>query len=349
VQAEVRSPLIMTPDRSQGRRTDPADGTTEAGAERWRELEVRHLEALRTVARRGSFHAAAADLGYTQSAVSQQIAALERIVGASLFDRPGGRRPIALTQAGELLLRHADAMLARVRAAQADVDALAAGQSGTLRIGTYQSVGSRLLPALLTAFAARWPRVEIELRESASDRELWRLVEDGTLDLTFTMLPVAEGPLDSVELLQDPYLLVVAQGSPLARAAAPPSLVEIAALPLIGFRSCRNETRIDAQLRARGLEPHVVFRSDDNGTIQGLVAEGYGVALMPALTVDRNDDRVVTFPMGDAVVPRVIGLAWHRDRHRSAAAEGFAELVRETVPRRRDAPGPTGRSRRRPA
>lgn len=304
-------------------------------ADRWHELEVRHLVALRAVARERSFHRAAAELGYTQSAVSQQIAALERIVGVALFERPGGRRPVALTEVGELLLRHADAMLARVRAARADVTALAAGHSGPLRIGTYQSVGARLLPSLLSAFAARWPGVEVDLRESASDRELWRLVEDGTLDLTFTMLPLEDGPLDAIELLRDPYLLVVAAGSPLARATQPPSLAEVAALPLIGFRSCRNEIRIDAQLRANGLQPHVAFRSDDNGTIQSLVAEGHGVALMPELTVERGDDRVVTFPFGEIVAPRVIGLAWHRDRHRSPAAEGFAGLATETIPRLR--------------
>src|SRR5438552_3518202 len=169
------------------------------------------------------------------------------------------------TPTGALLLRHADAIVARVKAAQADVEAVTEGAAGTLRIGTYQSVGKRILPAVLPAFAESWPHVEIELRESASDYDLLGLVERAELDLTFCMLPVEEGPFASRELARDGYRLVVAAGSPVATGAAMPSLREIAALPLLGFRSCRNEHRVDAHLRAQGLEPNVVFRSDDNG------------------------------------------------------------------------------------
>jgi molybdate transport repressor ModE-like protein len=109
--------------------------------DRWLGIELRHLTALEAVAREGSFGRAAKSLGYTQSAVSQQIAALERIVGARLVDRPGGPRPVSLTEAGELLLRHAEAIVARLAAAQADLGALAEGEAGVLRVGIYQSVG----------------------------------------------------------------------------------------------------------------------------------------------------------------------------------------------------------------
>src|SRR5438309_5548317 len=133
--------------------------------DRWLGIELRHLTALEAVAREGSFGRAASSLGYTQSAVSQQIATLERIVGQRLIDRPGGPRPVSLTEAGELLLRHADAIAARLSAAQADLLALDAGESGPLRIGTYQSVGARILPGLLREFSPGWPAVEITLRE----------------------------------------------------------------------------------------------------------------------------------------------------------------------------------------
>src|SRR5205085_2208607 len=113
------------------------------------QLELRHLVALRAVAETGSFGRAAEQLGYTQSAVSQQIAALERAVGAQLVERPGGPRPISITEAGTVLLRHADGIVARLRAAQADLAALSAGDAGTLRVGTYQSVGSRVLPEVI--------------------------------------------------------------------------------------------------------------------------------------------------------------------------------------------------------
>src|SRR5690349_2205411 len=128
-------------------------------ADEWMGLELRHLLALKALAEEGSFGRAAQRLGYTQSAISQQIAVLERIVGQRLVDRPGGPRPISLTEAGELLLRHADAIAARLHAAQADLAALDAGDVGPLRIGTYQSVGAKVFPALLREFTQDWPDV----------------------------------------------------------------------------------------------------------------------------------------------------------------------------------------------
>src|SRR5881409_3659154 len=109
-------------------------------------LELRHLAALEAVGRTSSFGRAARELGYTQSAVSQQIAHLERVVGQRLVERPGGPRPVSLTEAGRLLLRHADSIVARLQAAQADLHALRTGEAGVLRVGTFQSVGARLLP-----------------------------------------------------------------------------------------------------------------------------------------------------------------------------------------------------------
>src|ERR687893_1699284 len=103
----------------------------------WLGVELRHFLALEAVAREGSFGRAATALGYTQSAVSQQIATLERIVGDKLLERPGGPRPVSLTEAGTLLLRHADAIVARLDAARADLAALSAGEAGMLRVGTY--------------------------------------------------------------------------------------------------------------------------------------------------------------------------------------------------------------------
>src|SRR5437667_12808377 len=125
----------------------------------WLGVEVRHLAALQALAAERSFGRAARRLGYTQSAVSQQIATLERIVGGRLVGRPGGPRPVSLTEAGELLLRHAEAIVARLAAAQADLGALAEGEGGVLRVGIYQSVGQRILPELMRRYAAAWPRV----------------------------------------------------------------------------------------------------------------------------------------------------------------------------------------------
>jgi DNA-binding transcriptional LysR family regulator len=294
--------------------------------DRWLGVELRHLAALEAVSREGSFGRAALALGYTQSAISQQIATLERIVGEKLIERPGGPKPVSLTEAGLLLLRHAEAIVARIAAAQADLTALRDGEAGTLRVGIYQSIGQRILPALMRRFAAAWPRVDVALSESASDEELLELVERGELDLTFADLPLTDGPFEFVELLRDPWLLVVPKESPLADRPTPPSLREIANLDLIGFRQCRSMTQLEAALR-RPID--FVFRSDHNGTVQGLVGAGVGAALLPSLAVDPNDEATRQIELGANVPPRVIAVAWHRDRYRSPAARAFSDLATE--------------------
>jgi DNA-binding transcriptional LysR family regulator len=294
-------------------------------ADRWHGLDLRHLVALKAIADEGSFGRAAERLGYTQSAISQQIATLERIVGLRLVERPGGPRPISLTEAGRILLRHADAIQARLLAAKADMSALEAGDAGRLRVGTFQSVGARVLPSLLRRFSEERPTVEILLRETSDERELLELIERGELDLTFWTLPVAPGPYESVELLQDPYVLVVPAGSPLASLRRPPSLKEIALQPLIGFNHCSAMDQVEAQLGSSGRTPTFVFRSDNNGTVQGLVGAGVGVSVAPLLTVDADDASVEVVDLQGRIPPRVIGLVWHADRHRSPAAEAFVE------------------------
>ncbi|WFR74631.1 LysR family transcriptional regulator [Prescottella defluvii] len=115
------------------------------------------MSALIAVHREGSFSRAAERLGYTQSAVSQQIARLERSIGHQLVERPGGPRPVSLTGAGQVLLRHAEAIVARLSSAAADLDSLDKGTAGTLRVGCYQSVGVRILPPVMRQFSTSIP------------------------------------------------------------------------------------------------------------------------------------------------------------------------------------------------
>jgi molybdate transport repressor ModE-like protein len=293
--------------------------------DRWLGIELRHFLALEAVAREGSFGKAATALGYTQSAVSQQIAALERIVGQRLVERPGGPKPVSLTEAGRLLLTHADAIAARVAAAQADLTALGEGQAGTLHVGVFQSVGQRILPELMRRYLGSWPQVKVTLTESANDEDLLELVERGELDLTFSDLPLTEGPFESVELMRDPYVLVVASDSPLAERERPPSFREILELDLIGHKHCRTVRRLETSF-GRPLE--FVFRSDHNQTVQALVAAGVGSALVPRLTMDPEDETTAMIEL-PKLPPRVIALAWHRDRYRTPAARAFVETAQE--------------------
>jgi molybdate transport repressor ModE-like protein len=294
--------------------------------DKWLGVELRHFAALEAVARLGTFGRAAASLGYTQSAVSQQIQTLERLVGERLVERPGGPRAVSLTEAGALLLRHAEAIVARLHAAQADMAALAQGEGGKLRVGTFQSVGARVLPAVMRRFSAEWPDVEVELTESPWDEELLQLVERGDLDLTFAMPPLVEGPFESRELLADPYVLVVPADHELADAGRA-SLADLGDVTLIGNRACRSTALAEGELAQRGVGVDVAFRSDDNGTVQGLVGAGFGVALVPLLTVDRNDDQVRVLDLDPEIPPRRISLVWHRDRHRSPSARAFADVA----------------------
>jgi DNA-binding transcriptional LysR family regulator len=297
-------------------------------AEGWPQLELRHLLALQVVAREGSFAAAAEVLGYTQSAISQQIAALERTVGQRLIERPGGRRRVFLTEAGQTLLRHADEIVAQVHAAAADLRALSAGRTGRLRVGTYQSVGARILPTVVRGFADAHPEMTLEVRESSDDDELYGLLERAHLELTFGLLPAPAGPFEVLELLRDPYVLLVACDSELADRAHPPSLAEVASLPLIGFTECRQERWLEAQLHARAEQPRWVFRSDDNATIQAMAAAGVGAALVPRLTIDPGDRRTVAIDVDELFPPRRLGIVWHSDRMLTAPAHAFMELTR---------------------
>src|SRR5919201_2896156 len=132
-------------------------------ADRFLSLELRHLAALKAIPEEGTFAGAARRLGYTQSAISQQIAALERITDARLIERPPGRRPVGLTPAGALMLRHGSAMLARAQAVDADLAAARDGAGGSVRLGTYQSIGVHVLPVLLPRFRQAFPEVEVRL------------------------------------------------------------------------------------------------------------------------------------------------------------------------------------------
>ena len=147
----------------------------------------------------------------------------------------------------------------------------------------------------------------------------------GELDVGFVLLPIGDAPLETVELLLDPYVLVVAAGSPLAD--GPPSLRELAQEPLVGFRSGSSTDPIEAAFRAERLEPRWAFRSNDNQTVQGLVAAGMGCAIVPLLTVDLGDPRIVVVELGGAVQPRVVGIGRHRDRYASPAARAFIDTA----------------------
>jgi DNA-binding transcriptional LysR family regulator len=303
--------------------------TSSAYQAAWAGLEVRHLLALVAVVETGTFSKAAEQLGYTQSAVSQQVGTLERIVGTPLFERPGGPRPVRLTAAGESLLTHARAILARVSSAATDLRALASGEQGELRVGTLPSVGTKVLPRLLRTFRAEWPGIQIVLRESRDCADLIHAVETGDVDVTFIDVgPYETGPLEVRPLLDDPLVFLAPMGAPEAGQRAV-SIADIAHLPMIGTRNVGCRQIIDDAFRQAPASPSYVFRSDDNPTIQGLIGSGLAYAVLPLLTVDENDPNVAVIPIRPEPPPRRLGIAWHPERRPPLALLPFVELATE--------------------
>jgi DNA-binding transcriptional LysR family regulator len=298
----------------------------------WTKLELRYLQALRAVAREGSFGRAALELGYTQSAISQQIAALERIAGRQLVRRPKGRSPVALTDAGRVMLRHADAIVAQAQAARADLEAI--DRAGTVRVGSFQSTSTHLVPGAVSALAARVPEATVDLHEAQGDVQLLHLVEVGELDLAFCVLPALDGPFVTVELMTDPFTLLVGVDHPLA-AKGRVEAEDLDGLRMLAFHNCRDELRVEAHLLGRNIVPRFVSRMDDNGALQGMAAAGVGAALMPRLTVDASDPRVRVLDLHGLVPHRTIGMAWHSERTLGPAALAFVEAVRRTAARPR--------------
>jgi molybdate transport repressor ModE-like protein len=297
--------------------------------DRWIGLELRHFVALQAIADEGSFKGAARSLGYTPSAISQQIAGLERIVGARVIAREHGRRALGLTEVGRALLVHMTAIEARLEAAKADVEAFARGLAGPIRIGAFESVEARVLPEVLRRFRAMFPDVDIEVGETLLDLDLLKSVERGALDLAFGILPLPEGPFQRAIVIDDPWVLVAQARSEHAARPAPRTLGEVAERPLVCFRSPSAIAPALEGMRAIGIEPNIVLQSDYNDVVQEFAAAGVGVALMPRLAVNRNDDRTTIVDLSELIPPRQIVIAWHRDRTTHEAFDTLISLAVE--------------------
>ncbi|MEZ5233481.1 MAG: LysR family transcriptional regulator [Acidimicrobiia bacterium] len=290
-----------------------------------RDLEIKHLVALEAVASEGTFARAADRLGYTQSAVSQQIAALERVLGDKVFDRPGGPRPVTLTPLGARLLDHGRGVLGAVDAAARDLERFRGGEVGRINIGAYQSVCAAVLPTVVNRLYVERPELELRVAERDQDEVMLAELADGSIDLCFVTGPV--GPeVDTRHLLDDPFVLLSRPGQ------FPAGPVPVAALdgqPMIGQHVCSCQVLNTQGLQANGCEPNYVFRSNDNGTVAAMVRAGMGVAVLPLLCVDLEDTRIELHELAPAIPGRTVSLAWRADRSLGAAARRFIELTVE--------------------
>jgi DNA-binding transcriptional LysR family regulator len=310
-------------------------------------VEIRHLMALRAVAVERSFGRAADRLGFTQSAVSQQVASLERIVGGAVFERPGGPKPVEITPLGQLLLEHATAVLNRMEVAGAEIELFRAGRMGSITIGTFQSVSVRLLPQVFRSLRAERPDLEIRLRELDEQDALIAGLEDRTLDAAFLVEPVSRSSFDVVRVFEDPFVLLSPVDTDLAprrRTAVPVSALEGAAI--VSQFDASHVRLVDGAIRRAGVETNVVFRSADNAAVQAMVRSGLGHAVMPSLAVDPADPEVLLRRLDPGIPSRVVVAATLEARAHPPALTRFLALTVEAADRLvADAGGGTGLTR----
>ena len=305
----------------------------DAGGRRWPGVELRHLLTLEAVAEEASFRRAARRLGYSQSAVSQQVAALERAIGHRVVDRGVGER-VALTAVGAVVMEHAKAIDDHLRAAHADVARLSVSDA-TLRVGTFPGPGGTVLVHVMAQLDHAIPAVGLTVEEHLCDDAPLDALRRGDLDLVFAVLPLPPGPFTWTKLLDESFGLVVRSDSTLARAKREPTAHDVASLPVITLRDCRATACALESLRAAGAEPRVVFTSNDSATVHELVAAGYGAALVPGASSHAGP--LVRLDLGGLLPHRVTALVWHEHRTADASVEAFVRTAR-SVARRVSAP-----------
>ncbi|MFJ1767581.1 LysR family transcriptional regulator [Amycolatopsis sp. NPDC088138] len=287
-------------------------------------LDLRHLLTLDAVASEGTFGRAADRLGYTQSAVSQQIAALERSVGGAVFDRPGGPKAVRLTPLGEVVLAHGRDLLARAAATEDAVERFKAG-AGRVDMGTFQSVTNVLLPTLVRRLRDEHPAADVRLFEEETDQP-----RIGELDLLFFDGRVG-GAVEQTRVLADPYALVARRGE---FAPGPVPLTALHGAAMVAQPPICDQARVERVYAEAGVAPLIVFRTADNQGVLSMVRAGLGVAVLPLLALDALDDQLTTHPLEPALAPREIWLAWPADRTLSPLAERAIELCAEVAQER---------------
>ena len=296
-------------------------------------LDVRRMRVLREVAVRGSFSAAAEALSFTQSAVSQQIAALEREAGTVLVQR--NARGVRLTEAGEALVRHADAILARLGEAEAELEAIAGLRGGRLRLAAFESAAASLMPLAIASFRAAHPGVELSLI-MAEPEDSEPLLKSGELDLVIGFDSRIRAEVDGIarqHLLSDPMFLVLPADHALARKRNL-RLADLADDPWIaGATDCECNRLISRACAAAGFEPRIAFETDDYTAMQGFVAAGVGVSLIAELGLESVRDDIVVRGLGRDAPIREVYAATLADSHRTPATQAMLEILTDVAAR----------------
>jgi DNA-binding transcriptional LysR family regulator len=295
-------------------------------------LDVRRMQVLRAVVTSGSITAAATNLGYTPSAISQQVAALEKQAGMALLERVGrGVRP---TQAGKLLTEHAAEITDRLVDAEAALADLRAGRTGRLRVRYFATAGAALVPPAVARFRAEHPSVRLDLKLTEPVDPMLEIVA-GRADVAIVVHPrgteAAEG-VRLVHLLDDPYLAVLPKGHGLCRKRVL-DLNDLADQPWVDAAlppgPCRNIV-LDACAGA-GFAPNFVVESDDYPTAQGFVSAGLGVTIVPKLGLGAVHPGVVVRRLRRPEPVREIYVAFREAGAANPAAASLLDALKDAA------------------
>src|SRR6201997_5679007 len=292
-------------------------------------LGLRELQAVLAVAELGSFRRAAAALGYTQSALSHQVSALEAALEQPLFHRPGGRAAVRLTPAGEAVCRRARRALSEVEAVAADAEQAARGEGVRGRGGVTQTAAAAIMPAALRAFRDDHPGVEVVLIAADDTDSSRAALRRGDLDLAFSYNPETDEHVEAIAVLDDPWVILTRRDSTIASLERPGFGV-LDQLDLVAWtRRWPAQAELEDTWARRGIAPKIVYRTDDNLALQRLVAAGLGHACIGRVAASRAVDPALTWlEPHEPSAPRTISLCYPRDRPVSATARSLITAIR---------------------
>src|SRR6201992_977487 len=294
-------------------------------------LDVKRLNIFKEVITHGSFSAAADALDYSQSAVSQAIQTLEGEAGGALIERRRGRgRP---TAAGAGLAGHVGGILAQLEAAEDEIAAIVAGRGGHLRTASFPTAGSSLMPGAIAGFRSSHPGVEVSLAEGEPEEIAPRLrAGEFDLALLFEFEGVGERlttGLRRFELFEDPLHLALPTDHPLATREAAPRLEDLREESWVQTSAASPCARhVVRSCIAAGFEPRVSFESDDYQTVQGLVAAGVGVALIPQTALSTVREDIVVRPLDPASPVRKVFAVTPRAAAGTGAVATMLDVLR---------------------
>jgi DNA-binding transcriptional LysR family regulator len=297
-------------------------------------LDVARLRVFREVAARGSFTAAANALHYSQPAVSHHVARLEEELGVQLLLRQS--RGLTVTPAGEEVLRHAEAVLERLDEAERELTQLAAAAQATVRLAAFPSACTTLVPEAVAALARRYPEITLDVTQADPVDALPALLEgrhDLVLAYDYPMLQEEPEPELEYELMFEDHLLLALPAGHAQVNRAAVDLADLAGADWVAPNPCLCRDAVEAACGMRGFEPHVVSQTNDYLAMQGFVAAGVAVALIPRLALSAGvREGVVLRPIEDPALIRTTSIVRRANGHRPLAAEPLREVLRELVP-----------------